>query len=312
MEKERFKLKTREKKKVSVDVYHPEGEPLAALQVLHGMAETKDRYEDFAQTLAGRGIVVYVYDHRGHGKSKIDSLPLGLASVHHSWKTMRDDVLQVTGLIEARHPGIPLFLLGHSMGSLLARDFAGKEGTHLAGLILSGTAANPGLKGLLGQWLSGFLVLVQGSTKISPLLDRLLFGRANDFLEKPRTRFDWLTRDETLVDKYIQDPLCGYICPAGFYHELIKGTRRAWRKEAFARTPGDLPIYVFGGGKDPIGNFGQAVVDTAERYRSAGVRDVVQKVYPEGRHEMLNELNRQDVYRDVAIWMEEKMRNWKG
>ena len=310
--KESFKLKTREKKKVSVDVFYPESDPKAIVQIAHGMAEHKKRYHDFAYHLTARGFLVYVHDHRGHGKSKIASLPRGLAGINHSWKLMQDDLMQLHGFIEARHEGVPIFLLGQSMGSMLAMEFAAEYGEDIAGLLLSGIPADPGFRGRVMQVVAGAIVLVKGSTNPSSWLDQKLFGDMNGFISKPRTRFDWLTRDEKEVDKYIEDPWCGYVYPAAFYYELIKGALRAWRKETFRYAPDHLPVLLFGGSDDPAGNFGESIKKAAFLYREAGKQDVIYKIYQDGRHEMLNELNRKEVYEDIVSWMEEKIQVWMG
>ena len=224
---------------------------------------------------------------------------------------LMDDLMQLEGLAEARHPGLPVFVLGHSMGSLLARCFAADYGRDLAGLVLSGTPADPGITGMAGQILAT-LMLAAGPLRENRTLDRLLFGRGNARIPEAKTPFDWLTRDDTAVSTYMEDPNCGFVYPTAFYHELIRGARLAWSTGTFRGTPPELPVYLLGGDEDPMGNYGQALRDAADRYRKAGLQDVTVRLYPGGRHEMFNELNREDVFRETALWMEEKIVNWKG
>lgn len=308
---EQFRLKTGKKKKLAVEVFHPRDEAKAVVVAVHGMAEHSGRYRDLARYLSGRGFVVYIYDQREHRESRISTLPRGLGSLRENWEVLMDDLMQLEGLAEARHPGLPVFVLGHSMGSLLARCFAADYGRDLAGLVLSGTPADPGITGMAGQILAT-LMLAAGLLRENRTLDRLLFGRGNARIPEAKTPFDWLTRDDTAVSTYMEDPDCGFVYPTAFYHELIRGARLAWSTGTFRGTPPELPVYLLGGDEDPMGNYGQALRDAADRYRKAGLQDVTVRLYPGGRHEMFNELNREDVFRETALWMEEKIVNWKG
>lgn len=303
--KERFTMKTRERYEIAVRVHIPgEEKPRGVVQILHGMAEHKKRYRDIAGYLKKRGLIVYVHDQRGHGKSQLASLLPGTLGLRNGWENLVSDAMQLNSLIHSRHPELPIVLLGHSMGSTLARECARRYGHKMAGMVLSGPARNPGRAGLPGQWRARAEMILRGHHRPSPSLDRLLFRDANARIPDARTPYDWLSRDTGVVDAYVDDPLCGFVCPASFYYELIRGLRQAWEPDTFAGTPKNLAVFVFGGSEDPIGAYGQAVRETADGYRAAGLRDVTDRVYPGGRHEMLNEINRADVYRDLANWID--------
>lgn len=307
METKRFKVKTREKVALHVERVLPDGAPRACVLIVHGMAEHKGRYASFAQFLASHGFAVYTYDQRGCGKTRIDTLPWGFMDFQNGWERLLDDCQQLIGFIEAEQEGVPLVLLGHSMGSLVARVTAARKGRHLAGLVLSGTSAPPGLKGAFGAYLAGLVHWFTDKKQPSPFLDRLLFKDYNQRIEAPRTRFDWLSRDESVVDAYLQDEACGFVCPASFYLELIKGARQAWRPRTFERTDPALPILLLSGEEDPVGDYGTGVRLAARRYRDAGVRHVHLALYEGGRHEMLNEWNRREVYQDVLAFLDERV-----
>lgn len=305
--KESIKVKTREKIKLAVDVYQPEESARAVIVVVHGMAEHKGRYQELGQYLSDRGFVVYVYDQRGNGDSRIASLPLGMISYRQGWQLLKDDVAQMMSLAHSRHRGLPVFLIGHSMGSLLARCVVTESGEKLSGLVLSGTAKNPGLMGYLGRMLAGLVGAFQGKKKQSPFLDRLLFKDANQGVTDPQTPFDWLSRDEDKVRAYLDDPLAGFVAPASFYQELLRGLVEAWRPETFQATDNILPILLIGGDADPVGDQGQALNEAASSYRRHGQKKVDVLLYEGGRHEMFNETNRQEVYQDLEDWINEVM-----
>ncbi len=305
--KHTFKMKTRDGMSLYVDEYQSEKEPRAVLLIIHGMAEHKERYKNFAAFMAERNISVYVYDQRGCGSSQLPSMPKGMLSLQNGWELLLEDANQMVGLLASKHDGLPLFVLGHSMGSLVMRCAAMMTGDKLSGLILSGTAKNPGISGSFGKMLAVFLHTFSHSRKPSQLMDRLLFARNNERFEPARTSFDWLSRDEKVVDDYVADPDCGFVCPPSFYLELIKGAQLAWKQETFLRTPKNLPILLLGGDEDPVGDYGVAAEQVRQAFLDAGVREVNVKLFAGGRHEMLNEINKDEVYRFVESWMNEKM-----
>lgn len=276
----------------------------AVVQIAHGMAEHAARYERFAQRLTGAGFVVFAPDHRGHGRTAGSLEHVGYFADRDGWNRVVGDLVTVTRRAQAEHPGLPVFLYGHSMGSILARAYAIDHGDQLAGLLLSGAGGDPGLLGRVGALIAAAECRIRGRRARSGLLDTLTFGRFNDAFKPTRTAFDWLSRDEAEVDRYIDDPWCGGTFTAGFFADLLHGVAAVNSPAAIRKVPKNLPVYLFSGEKDPVGANTKGVLQAVEQYRSAGVEDVTVRFYPDARHEVLNETNRDEVQDDVVAWLE--------
>jgi alpha-beta hydrolase superfamily lysophospholipase len=281
----------------------PEGAPRAVVQVVHGMVEHAGRYAHLGQRLSGRGYAVYASDHRGHGRTAAGPDALGHLGDEHGFADVVDDLVALTAHLRTEHPGVPVVLLGHSMGSLMARAYAARHGEGLAGLILSGTAGDPGLIGLFGARVAELEVRLRGPRARSRLMEALLVGPYNRPFRPNRTKFDWLSRDQAQVDSYAADELCGGLATAGFYRDLVTGARWVSEESTFAMIPAGLPVHVVSGEVDPVGG-AAAVEEVAEKLRRAGVRDVTTKVWPGARHEILNETNRDEVEEDLLDWLD--------
>lgn len=275
----------------------------AVIQIAHGMAEHSERYDWFAQALTNEGFAVYANDHRGHGKTAASEEDLGFFAEEQGWDRVVDDMKELTDLIKINHPDRPLILFGHSMGSFLSRDYIARFGASLAGAILSGTSGSPGLLGALGLMMARLQVLIKGAKTPSPLMDKLSFGGFNKPFTPGRTPFEWLSRDPDQVDAYIQDPFCGFVCCSSMYVDLITGLQKINRASHFAMTPTHLPIYIYSGSMDPVGNFTKGPQKTHDAYKKAGVQDLSLRFYDQGRHESLNEINRDEVATDVIQWI---------
>lgn len=283
------------------------GAPIkAAVQIAHGMAEHAGRYGRFAETLCAAGYAVYANDHRGHGRTAGDLARIGYFADQEGWFKVAGDLMQLTGIIRENHPGVPMFLLGHSMGSFLVRTVITRDAGDLAGAVLSGTGGDPGLLGKAGLVLARAVGAIKGRRHPSRLLNALSFGGFNKPFAPARTDFDWLNRDPAEVDRYIADPLCGGIFSAGFFVDLLEGIAYLHKPENIARIPKDLPICLFSGDADPVGDRTRGVRQVAEAYRRAGIRDVTLRFYQGGRHEMLNETNRREVFEDTIAWLDAK------
>lgn len=283
----------------------PEGTPVrAVIQIAHGMAEHSQRYERFAQALTDAGFAVYAHDHRGHKNTAVTHDQSGYLADHDGWAHLVNDLGTVITTAREEHPGLPVVLFGHSMGSFVSRAYAAEHGTELAGLVLSGTAGDPGALGKVGALVAGVESRVRGARSRSPLMDTMTFGQYNAAFKPNRTKFDWLSRDEAEVDKYVDDEWCGEIFTAGFYADLLGGLGEINRDGYVARTPKSLPILILSGDADPVGNSGKGPTAVAEQYRRLGQRDVTLTLYPGGRHEMLNETNRDEVTADVLAWVD--------
>ncbi|NBG86946.1 alpha/beta hydrolase [Isachenkonia alkalipeptolytica] len=279
----------------------------AVIQIAHGMGEHIGRYDDFARFMVQQGYGVFGNDHRGHGKTPEKSGIYGHLSDEDGWRTTVMDLNYLREEIEKQYPDKLVILIGHSMGSFLARDYVQEFGDHVQGLILSGTGGSLGLEGNAGLLLARVEKLLRGKRKKSPLLNRLIFGNYNKKFEPVKTPFDWLSANEWEVRAYVEDPLCGNIMTTGFYVDLLQGVKRVHQRGNMEKMPKDLPILLFSGAKDPVGKEGKGVREVEKLFKDYGIEDVTTKLYPEGRHEMLHENNKEEVYSDVLRWIEVKV-----
>jgi alpha-beta hydrolase superfamily lysophospholipase len=277
------------------------------IQIAHGMGEHTLRYDWFAEKLTDRGFAVYANDHRGHGETAGTPDRLGHFADTDGWSKTVDDMKTLSDHIRTNHPDRPLFLFGHSMGSFLTRDYISRYSDGIAGVIISGTACDPGILGRIGLLIAKAQAVISGGNRPSPLMDKLSFGSYNKPFEPGRTAFDWLTRDANQVDAYIDDTRCGFICTAQFYVDLISGILKINSMAHISQTPVSLPILLFSGTDDPVGFNGAGVRKVHDAFRAAGIKDLSLKLYDGGRHEMLNEINREEVAGDVIAWLEARI-----
>jgi len=284
----------------------PEGPPRGIVQIAHGMAEHAARYERFAEALTGAGYAVYANDHRGHGQTAAPA-DHGYFADRDGFATVVGDLSSVSEFAQAEHSGVPLVLFGHSMGSFLSRAYAAQHGARLAALVLSGTAGDPGPIATVGKGLATVQARLRGRRHASGLMDKLTFGQYNSKFKPNRTSFDWLSRDESEVDKYVSDPLCGNVFSAAFYADLLGGVQQVNGAAAFAAVPRDLPVLVTSGELDPVGDNGKGPREVGDKYRKAGVTDVTTTIYPEGRHEVLNDTNRDEATADILAWLDQHL-----
>ncbi|UOE94576.1 alpha/beta hydrolase [Alkalihalobacillus sp. LMS39] len=271
--------------------------------ISHGMSETALRYDAFANALSDEGYVVYAHDHRGHGKSAKSMEELGYVSDNDGFFDMVEDVKKVVKLAKEEYPGQDVVLFSHSMGSFLAQRYIQLYGGDLAGVILSGTNGKPPWLVNVGIVVAKTLMTLKGRKADGKLLDKLTFGSYNRPFEPADTPFDWLSRDKEQVKKYIDDPYCGNVFPVSFYHDLFMGTKEIHKQEYIHEVPKELPIYIFAGDKDPVGDFGQGIIRLYDAYKKAGIKNVSYKLYEGGRHESLNEINRDEVIKDTITWL---------
>ncbi|HET7762452.1 MAG TPA: alpha/beta hydrolase, partial [Phycicoccus sp.] len=270
---------------------------------LHGMAEHSARYAPLAEALTAAGYAVYAHDHRGHGRTASDA-DHGYLADADGWRTVVGDARAVTRLAREEHPGLPVFLVGHSMGSFLAREYVIEDSDDLTGLVLSGTAGDPGALGAVGLGLARLEARLRGPRHTSTLMDTLTFGQYNAAFKPNRTKFDWLSRDEAQVDAYVADVKCGQVFTSGFFVDLLGGLRAVNDDSRVARVRPDLPILLIAGDKDPVGAGGKGPRAVREQYGAAGVADVTCTLYPGARHEIFNETNREEVVSDLVAWLD--------
>lgn len=283
----------------------PHGSIKASLQISHGVAEHSGRYDDFAAFLAERGIAVYTNDHMGHGRSVSESWPFGYFGEDKGWEYALEDMNTLHKYVKNSHPAVPCFLLGHSMGSFLARNYAIIHPDEFDGLILSGTGQQPKAFAKGGELMSRLEIKKHGAAYQSPLLNNLAFGSYNESFAPVKSSHDWLSRDEKQVARYIDDPLCGFIPSAGLFCQLMRGISFITSSSNLKLMNKDLPVYFMSGDADPVGEMGKGVKRAFASFVKAGMKDVSIRLYSGGRHEMLNETNRNEVYSDIFACLED-------
>ena len=284
----------------------PEGEPKAVLQIVHGIAEFIERYDDFAGFLNGLGYVVVAEDHMGHGQTVGAEGTQGY--FEGGWFTAVSDSYALLRKTKAEYPQIPYVLFGHSMGSFMARTILEVyPDSGIAAAVICGTGWQPRaiLPGAIG--ICQLACKKVGEKNTSDTLQNMVFGGYNKRVEHPRTEFDWLTRDAKVVDAYIAHPSCGFTATTGLLRDLLTGIRFIEQKQNLAKMNKDLPVLFIAGGDDPVGNYGKGVTRAAEEFRKAGMKHVACHLFPLGRHEILNEINRREVYDFTAKWLGEQL-----
>ena len=285
----------------------PEGKPRAVVQIMHGIAEYIDRYDDFMQFLASNGILAVGTDHLGHGKSISKPEEQGFFAEKDGWEYIIRDEETLRTAMKENCPDVPFIVFGHSMGSFMARTHIIKYPDAFNAAIISGTG-NQGAALVLGGLMMGNLVVAfKGTHHCSTFLNNLAFGSYNKVYENPRTEYDWLSRDEAVVQKYIDDPLCGFLPTCSLFRDMMTGIKFITTKSNLSAMNKDMPVYFMSGSMDPVGECGKGVTIAFENFKAAGMKDVSMKLYPEGRHEMLNELNKAEVYADILAWIESKI-----
>jgi alpha-beta hydrolase superfamily lysophospholipase len=288
--------------------------PKAALHIVHGMAEHSLRYGRLARRLNENGIEVWAADQRGHGKTADTGVNdpargglLGHCADQDGFNRVTADIDLINRKIRTERPGFPLFLLGHSWGSFIVQNYletfaAGRERI-IDGCILSGTRGPGGFKIKAGVPFMAFLAFVLGKRRPSPLARAVADGPYNRSFWPNRTAFDWLSRDENEVDAYVNDPASGNLCSAGFYRDLAAGLKRIHDPANMEKIDRDLPVYIFSGSADPVGDMGVSATGLVNAYRSMGMKDLEFVLYPDARHETLNETNREEVTENLLAWI---------
>lgn len=280
-----------------------EGEIRGILQLTHSICEYFSRYTAFAKYLCGLGFIVCGNDHIGHGASVTRRADLGFFATRDGWKYLIEDVKKLTDLMQKRYPSLPYFLLGHAMGSLVARLYITDYGDRLNGCILTGTYGPNPTAGSIAR-LADSIARSRGVTYRSAFLSNLTFKNANRKIKRPHTAFDWLSRDESVVSLYLSDEKCNFIATAAAFRDFYTLLMKANMNYTFRHTPRMLPILFLSGDKDPAGNYGDGVRRVVNLYRGAGLKNIEVIFYKDARHEILNELGRLDTFGDISRWLE--------
>ena len=295
------------KNKIHARMCVPDTEPRAIVQIIHGIAEYIDRYDEFMSFLADNGIIAVGTDHLGHGKSIESEEQTGFFAYENGWDyAVRDEEVLRLAMHE-NYPELPIIVFGHSMGSFMARTLLIRYPDAFNAAIISGTG-NQGSALVNGGLFMGNLVTgLKGAHHYSKFLNNLAFGSYNKIYENPKTEYDWLSRDEAKVQKYIDDPLCGFIPTCSLFRDMMTGVKFITNKKNLTAMNKDMPVYFMSGDMDPVGECGKGVQKAYNNFLEAGMKDVSIKLYPGGRHEMLNEINKDEVYSDILTWLGSKI-----
>lgn len=295
------------KNKIHARMCVPDAEPRAIVQIIHGIAEYIDRYDEFMSFLADNGIIAVGTDHLGHGKSIESEEQTGFFAYDNGWDyAVRDEEVLRLAMHE-NYPELPIIVFGHSMGSFMARTLLIRYPDAFNAAIISGTG-NQGAALVNGGLFMGNLVTgLKGAHHYSKFLNNLAFGSYNKICDNPKTEYDWLSRDESNVQKYIDDPLCGFIPSCSLFRDMMTGVKFITNKKNLTAMNKDMPVYFMSGDMDPVGECGKGVQKAYNNFLEAGMKDVSIKLYPGGRHEMLNEINKDEVYTDILAWLGSKI-----
>jgi alpha-beta hydrolase superfamily lysophospholipase len=311
MESSTFTYKDQDGVDIFAYKWSPSGAPKAAVQISHGLAEHAGRYEDFARFLTDAGYICYAEDHRGHGKTAVDEKSLGDLGPN-GWDGVVGEMKVLTGIIKQENPGIPVFMIGHSWGSFLAQDYIEQQGTELKGVILSGTTGGEPawIVRKFGPKIIKKELEKQGPMAPSPTLFKQVFKPYNKRFKPGPTGFEWLSRDPAVVKDYANDSECGWMeeAPVVLYAMLGLGLQKIREVSNQQKIPKDLPIYIMYGSECPVGSRGKGPKALYAEYQNVGIKDLKVKEYPGARHEILNETNRAEVYKDMLDWFDARLK----
>ena len=307
MVKEEFYYDSRDgKSRLHAVRYTPDREDdiRCVLQIVHGMAEYIERYEEFADYMTQRGFVVTGEDHMGHGESVGKAGLYGYFCEQDPATVLVRDVHRLKKATQALYPNVPYVILGHSMGSFITRNYMFRYGTGINAAIIMGTGMQPPLVLAASRAVAGIQKAFCGSEHVSRLIDKLAFGNYNKMIPDAKTPMDWLSRDSERVDKYIADPMCGFTFTVNGFSTLFELISRLHNPENLERIPKKLPVLMISGDADPVGDYGKGVRKAYDSLHGVGLENMQLKLYEGARHELLNETNRAEVMSDILEWLE--------
>lgn len=285
----------------------PDGKPRAVIQIVHGISEYINRYDDFMLFLANNGFAVAGDDHLGHGQSVTKAGELGFFNESKGWDYVVADVAKLREIMHEEYSDVPYIFFGHSMGSFLTRTFIIQNPDKYDAAILSGTGHQAKALVYAGLAMGNAVVKLHGPRADGKMLNDIAFGAYNNKIDFPMTDFDWLSRDYENVKKYMADPMCGFVCKASLYRDMLTGIKFVTDQNNIDKMSKEQPIYFMSGDCDPVGDYGKGVDRAYKAFCKAGLHDVTIRLYPGGRHEMLNETNKDQVYQDILTWLNAKM-----
>ncbi len=281
----------------------PDGEVKGILQISHGMLEHMDRYHEFASYLAEKGILVAGNDHLGHGYSLHNEENRGYFCSDNGYKTVIEDMHKLSQILKTEYKNTPYFFLGHSMGSFLLRQYITIYNEELHGAIIMGTGNQPYALLKAGIIITRLIALFKGWRYRSSFVNKLAIGNNNKKFEPARTNVDWLSKDENKVDEYIADKKIDFVFTLNAYYDMFKGMEQLYKKTNLHNMNKELPVIFLSGAKDPVGNFGKDVKKVYEDFKDIGMNNLDIIIYDDDRHEILNETDRETVYRDIEKWI---------
>ena len=286
----------------------PDGKPRAVVQIEHDLADHISRYDGLMEMLAENGIFSVGCDRLGHGDSVRRDEDLGFFSEEDGWAHVVKDLDLLRDLTRRAYPDLPYLFFGQGMGSFVVRSYLIRHPGRYDAAVLSGTGHPGKLLLLAGSGALGLMGRSRDPYAGGKAFRELAFGSYCKQIPDPRTPFDWLSRDEEAVDRYLADPRCGFPCQAGLYRDLLDGLRLITDQRNIDRMNKEAPILFLSGDADPVGEYSQGVERAYQAFRSAGLKDVSIRLYPGGRHEMLSETNKEDVKQDILNWINEKLK----
>lgn len=308
MEKKEFFYKSSDEvTKIHAIMWEPEGEVRAILQISHGMVEHIERYDEFASYLTKKGFLVVGNDHLGHGKSVQKDDDHGFFHETKGNEYVIKDIHKLRWWTQKNYPDLPYFMLGHSMGSFLLRQYLTQYSKGLSGAVIMGTGYHGMAELQMGQILCKIIAKVKGQRYRSTLVNQLGIGGYNRHFRPSETGKDWVTSDPEKLRAYVEDPFCNFTFTVNGYYHMFEGMKTLAKKENIYKIERELPVFFVSGEDDPVGGFGKGVRKVYQKYIDAGMQDVEIKLYRDDRHEILNEKDRAQVYEDLALWMLEKI-----
>lgn len=305
MKKEEFYFDSRDNhSRIHGIRWTPDSENVTGIvQIVHGMAEYAERYEELAAFLTARNFVVTGEDHLGHGKSVSEDGIKGYFCAQDPATVVVRDVHRLKKMTQEIYPGVPYFILGQSMGSFIVRNYICRYGTGITGALLLGTGQQSDGMLASAKALAAVQGVLMGQKHVSRFLDKCAFGSYNKRIADAATDFDWLSRDTEKVAAYVADEDCGFCFTVNGFKTLATLVSRAKKPDNLAKIPKELPIYIASGTEDPVGDYGRGVERAYQMYQAAGLTNVTLKIYPEDRHELINELDRENIMEDISEWL---------
>ncbi len=302
----RYFNSSNEHSKIAYYIYKPLNEPRAILQISHGMCEYIERYESFIDFLTSYDILVCGNDHLGHKNSADCKEKLGYFASSDGWKCLAKDLASMTKIIKKQYPNIPTFLFGHSMGSFVARVYITKYSHLIDGVIICGTSGSNPLVDI-GKLAITTIKKIKGDFYRSKLINFLMFGAYNSKYKNVKTTHDWLTRDSSIIDTFLRDDYCTFIFTASAFHDLVMLLKVVSSKNWYDAVPKKLPFYLISGDMDPVGNWGKGIEEVKTKLEKKNLEDFSSKFYKNYRHEILNEMDKEVVYKDILNWLNQRI-----